>query len=87
MDGEVSKGYGFVHYETLEMAENAIASINGMLVNNKQVFVGLHVSKKERESKIEEQRAMFTNIYVKNVDPSITDEKVCDVLATNHVVY
>jgi len=74
-DGDRSKGYGFVHYETMEMAENAISSVNGMLLNDRQVFVGLHVSRKERESKLEEQRSMFTNIYVKNLDPSVDDEE------------
>ena len=59
----------------MEMAENAISSVNGMLLNDRQVFVGLHVSRKERESKIEEQRAMFTNIYVKNVDASVDEEE------------
>lgn len=81
MDGEVSKGYGFVHYETMEMAETAISALNGMLLNNRQVFVGLHVSRKERETKMEEQRAMFTNIYVKNVDASVTDEKFTEMFS------
>lgn len=72
-DGDQSKGYGFVHYETMEMAENAINSLNGMLLNDRKVFVGLHVSRKERESKIEGQRAMFTNIFVKNIDASIDE--------------
>ncbi|KAI8892512.1 putative PAB1-mRNA polyadenylate-binding protein [Globomyces pollinis-pini] len=75
MDGDVSRGYGFVHYETMEMAETAINSVNGMLVNDRQVYVGLHVSKKERESKLEEMRAQFTNIYVKNIDSSIDENK------------
>ena len=41
-----SKGYGFVHYETSEAAENAIRSVNGMLLNDKKVFVGHHISRK-----------------------------------------
>lgn len=32
-----SKGYGFVHYETLEAAESAIKSVNGMLLNDRKV--------------------------------------------------
>merc|ERR1719354_1196408 len=72
-NGEVSKGYGYVHYETMEMAENAIAALNGMLINDHQVYVGLYVSRKERESKLESQRAMFTNIYVKNIDSSVDE--------------
>ncbi|KAJ3401048.1 hypothetical protein CcCBS67573_g02735 [Chytriomyces confervae] len=70
-----SKGYGFVHYETLESAESAIKHVNGMLLNDKQVFVGLHVARKERQSKIDELRGQFTNIYCKNLDEAVTDEQ------------
>ncbi|KAI9064464.1 RNA-binding domain-containing protein, partial [Trametes sanguinea] len=62
-----SKGYGFVHYETAEAAETAIKAVNGMLLNDKKVY--------ERQSKMEEMKAQFTNIYVKNVDPEVTQEE------------
>jgi len=32
-----SKGYGFVHFDTEEAAENAIGKVNGMLLNDKKV--------------------------------------------------
>lgn len=70
-----SKGYGFVHYETAEAANNAIKHVNGMLLNDKKVFVGHHISKKDRQSKFEEMKANFTNIYIKNVDPETTDDE------------
>lgn len=70
-----SRGYGFVHYETAEAAEAAIKAVNGMLLNDKKVFVGFHVSKKERLSKVEEMKAHFTNIYVKNVDEETTQDE------------
>lgn len=70
-----SKGYGFVHYETAEAANNAIKHVNGMLLNDKKVFVGHHISKKDRQSKFEEMKANFTNIYVKNVDQEVSDEE------------
>jgi len=41
-----SKGYGFVHYDTAEAAESAIKAVDGMLLNDKKVYVGHHVSKK-----------------------------------------
>jgi polyadenylate-binding protein len=41
-----SRGYGFVHYETSEAAEAAIKAVNGMLLNDKKVYVGHHISKK-----------------------------------------
>ncbi|KAF7792960.1 hypothetical protein EIP86_004063 [Pleurotus ostreatoroseus] len=70
-----SKGYGFVHYETAEAADTAIKAVNGMLLNDKKVYVGHHISKKERQSKLDEIRANFTNIYVKNLDSEVTQEE------------
>ncbi|KAK9471922.1 uncharacterized protein V1510DRAFT_366936 [Dipodascopsis tothii] len=70
-----SRGYGFVHYETAEAAENAIKHVNGMLLNDKKVFVGHHIAKKDRQSKFEEMKANFTNIYIKNIDSEVTDEQ------------
>jgi polyadenylate-binding protein len=70
-----SKGYGFVHYETGEAANQAIKHVNGMLLNDKKVFVGHHVARKDRESKFEEMKANFTNIYVKNIEPDVTDDE------------
>lgn len=68
----VSKGYGFVHYESPEAADAAIQAVNGMLLNDKKVFVGHHVARKERESKVEEMKKNFTNVYVKNLDQAVT---------------
>jgi hypothetical protein len=55
-----------VHYETGEAADAAVKAVNGMLLNDKKVFVGPHINRKERMSKFEEMKAQFTNIYVKN---------------------
>jgi RNA recognition motif-containing protein len=41
-----SKGYGFVHYETSEAGEAAIKAVDGMLLNDKKVYVGLHIPRK-----------------------------------------
>jgi polyadenylate-binding protein len=46
-----------------------------MLLNDKKVFVGHHISKKDRQSKFEEMKANFTNIYIKNIDLEITDDE------------
>ncbi|KAK3384266.1 hypothetical protein B0T24DRAFT_646258 [Lasiosphaeria ovina] len=70
-----SKGYGFVHYETDEAASQAIKHVNGMLLNEKKVYVGHHIPKKDRQSKFEEMKANFTNIYVKNIALDVTDEE------------
>ena len=74
-----SKGYGFVHYETAEGANKAIEKVNGMLLNDKKVFVGHHIPRKDRDSKFDEIKANFTNIYVKNIDADVTDEEFRDL--------
>lgn len=70
-----SKCFGFVHYESAEAAEEAIENVNGMLLNDREVFVGKHISKKDRESKFEEMKANFTNVFVKNLTPETTDDE------------
>lgn len=76
-----SKGYGFVHYETDEAASQAIKHVNGMLLNEKKVYVGHHIPKKDRQSKFEEMKANFTNVYVKNINPESTDEEFRELFA------
>ncbi|CAN8097685.1 unnamed protein product [Discula destructiva] len=76
-----SKGYGFVHYETDEAASQAIKHVNGMLLNEKKVYVGHHIPKKDRQSKFEEMKANFTNVYVKNIPVEVTDDEFRDLFA------
>jgi len=71
-----SKGYGFVHFETEEAAVNAIQKVNGMLLNDKKVFVGRFVPRKEREKELGEKAKKFTNVYVKNFGEELGDEKL-----------
>ncbi|KAK7206071.1 hypothetical protein BZA70DRAFT_123199 [Myxozyma melibiosi] len=73
------RGYGFVHYETAEAADNAIKHVNGMMLNDKKVFVGHHIAKKDRQSKFDEMKANFTNVYVKNIDSEVTDDQFRDM--------
>ncbi|KAL1919818.1 uncharacterized protein VTP21DRAFT_1749 [Calcarisporiella thermophila] len=81
MEEDRSKGYGFVHYETAEAAENAIKHVNGMLLNDRKVYVGHHVPRRERIAKIEELKSRFTNVYVKNLDTEMTDEQFREMFA------
>ncbi|KAI3509501.1 hypothetical protein L1887_24830 [Cichorium endivia] len=67
-----SKGYGFVQYDTEEAAQKAIEKLNGMLLNDKQVYVGPFLRKQERDMAVDKTK--FTNIYVKNLSESTTDE-------------
>lgn len=67
-----SKGYGFVQFDTEEAAQSAIDKLNGMLMNDKQVYVGHFLRKQERDSS--STRTKFNNVYVKNLPESTTDE-------------
>ncbi|KAI7729408.1 hypothetical protein M8C21_010246, partial [Ambrosia artemisiifolia] len=67
-----SKGYGFVQYDSEEAAQKAIEKLNGMLLNDKQVYVGPFLRRQEREMAVDKSK--FTNIYVKNLSESTTDE-------------
>ncbi|GAB2228346.1 hypothetical protein Droror1_Dr00010181 [Drosera rotundifolia] len=67
-----SKGYGFVQFESELAAQTAIDKLNGMLINDKQVFVGPFLRKQERESSLNNTK--FNNVYVKNLSDSTTDE-------------
>uniref|UniRef100_A0A8C8UG37 Polyadenylate-binding protein n=1 Tax=Peromyscus maniculatus bairdii TaxID=230844 RepID=A0A8C8UG37_PERMB len=65
-DENGSKGYAFVHFETQEAADKAIEKMNGMLLNDRKVFVGRFKSRKERETELGAKAKEFTNVYIKN---------------------
>ncbi|KAH7940725.1 hypothetical protein HPB49_004525 [Dermacentor silvarum] len=71
-----SKGYGFVHFETEEAANKAISKVNGMLLNNKKVYVGKFIPRKEREKMLGDKARCFTNVYIKNFGDELDDEKL-----------
>lgn len=73
-DKGASKGYGFVHFETEEAAMMSIEKVNGMLLNDKKVFVGRFIPRKEREKVLGEKNKLFTNVYVKNFGEELLDE-------------
>lgn len=85
-----SRGFGFVHFETQESADMAIQKVNGMLLNDKKVFVGLFVSRKDRlrEQGLEQK---FTNVYVKNFGDDFTETQLLELFSpygtiVSHVV-
>jgi len=61
-------GYGFVHYETKENAENAISRVNGKVIAGQKVEVALFTPKTQRKSH-------NSNIYVKNIPLNWTAEQ------------
>ncbi|XP_008329721.1 polyadenylate-binding protein 1-like [Cynoglossus semilaevis] len=80
-DENGSKGYGFVHFETHEAAERAIEKMNGMLLNDRKVFVGRFKSRKEREAELGARAREFTNVYIKNFGEDMDDEKLREVFS------
>lgn len=71
-----SLGHGFVHFATPEAADEAIKVVNGMVLNNKPVYVAHYVSKDQRVSKSDSNLAIFTNVYVKNLPDSVDDAEL-----------
>ncbi|KAJ1378332.1 RNA-binding domain superfamily [Sesbania bispinosa] len=69
-DGK-SKGYGFVQFESEESANTAIEKLNGSTINDKQIYVGKFVKKSDRI--LPGPDARYTNLYMKNLDPDITE--------------
>ncbi|KAL7453891.1 hypothetical protein ACHAWC_005539 [Mediolabrus comicus] len=57
-----SKGYGYVHYETNEAAANAIEKLDGMLIDGKEVQVGIFQRRDTRPD-----QASWTNCFIKNI--------------------
>uniref|UniRef100_A0A673G795 Polyadenylate-binding protein n=1 Tax=Sinocyclocheilus rhinocerous TaxID=307959 RepID=A0A673G795_9TELE len=80
-DENGSKGYGFVHFETHEAAERAIEKMNGMLLNDRKVFVGRFKSRKEREAEMGARAKEFTNVYIKNFGEDMDDEKLREIFS------
>lgn len=65
----LSKGYGYVHYETNEAAAAAIDKLDGMLIDGQEVQVGEFMRRTDRPG-----QADWTNCYVKNIPLEWTDD-------------
>lgn len=68
-----------MHFNSGDSAQAAIDAVNGMLLNDKVVYVGHHIPKRERQAKIDEIRSQFTNLYVKNISTEATDDELRDL--------
>uniref|UniRef100_A0A8D0CI31 Polyadenylate-binding protein n=1 Tax=Scleropages formosus TaxID=113540 RepID=A0A8D0CI31_SCLFO len=75
-DENGSKGYAFVHFETQDAADRAIDKMNGMLLNDRKVFVGRFKSRKEREAELGAKAKEFTNVYIKNFGEDMDDDRL-----------
>lgn len=67
-----SKGHGFVQFEQESSAQIAIVKVNGMLLKDKQVYVGPFIRRQERER--DSGLSRFNNIYIKNLAETTTED-------------
>lgn len=85
-DGK-SKGFGFVAFENPEAAETAVEALNGKeIVEGKPLYVGRAQKKAERQQELKRRfealkmerlnRYQGVNLYVKNLDDTIDDERL-----------
>jgi len=81
-DDHGSKGYGFVHFETEEAARQSIEKVNGMLLNDKKVYVGRFIPRKERVMQMGDKHRKYNNVYIKNFGEDLDDEKLREMFTT-----
>ncbi|XVE76070.1 hypothetical protein DITRI_Ditri12bG0143300 [Diplodiscus trichospermus] len=70
-DGK-SKRYGFVQFDSEESANAAIEKLNDTTIGDKQIYVGKFIKKSDRV--LPGPDVKYTNLYIKNLDPDITEE-------------
>ncbi|KAL5013439.1 hypothetical protein ScPMuIL_007709 [Solemya velum] len=80
------KGFGFVSFEDPEAAERASDTLNGTEINGRTVYCGRAQKKAERQAELKEKferlkmerinRYQGVNLYVKNLDDNIDDERL-----------
>ena len=71
-----SLGYGFVHYESQESADQAIARVDGKVIAGEKVRVESFKAKKERSGGGSGKQFAYTNIFVKNLPAEMTREEM-----------
>ncbi|KAJ6708393.1 POLYADENYLATE-BINDING PROTEIN 7 [Salix viminalis] len=59
-----SKGYGYVQFESKESSNDAIQKVNGTIVEGKEMSERFQAN----------SGAIYTNLYVKNLDSEVTEE-------------
>merc|ERR1712209_186037 len=84
-DGK-TKGFGFVSFETPEEAQTAVDDLNGKDLEGKTLYVGRAQKKAERQQELKKKfeqlklerlnRYQGVNLYVKNLDDTIDDERL-----------
>lgn len=72
-----SKGFGFIHYEDEATVDKVIERANGKIFQGKAIYVGRFVPRRERIS--DSTPMKFNNLFVKNFDETVTDEKLLEM--------
>jgi polyadenylate-binding protein len=95
-DTGASKGFGFVNFENPDDALNAVNALNETEHNGKILYVGRAQKKSEREEELRKQHEQAkmeklakyqgVNLYVKNLDDDLTDEKLSQEFSVYGVV-
>jgi polyadenylate-binding protein len=74
-----SKGFGFVHFETKEAADDAINTVNGMLLRDKKVCVGRFTFQNRSVDADKPQK--FTSVFVKNLGDQLDEDKLYELFS------
>ncbi|KAL9244929.1 hypothetical protein vseg_018643 [Gypsophila vaccaria] len=89
-DGK-SKCFGFVNFENADNAAKAVDELNGKKFDDKEWFVGRAQKKSEREAELKQQfeqsmkeaedKYQGSNLYIKNLDDAIDEEKLTELFS------
>lgn len=74
-----SKGYGFVQFETQDMADKAIQEVNGKSLAGRKVFVARFMPRNQYEQM--ERHKQFTNVFVKNLAQDMSKERLQELFS------
>merc|ERR1719322_1983647 len=73
-ENNISKGYGYIHFEDETVADNVIEQFNGLPLNETNLNVQKFKRRSERTNSVE-----FTQVYVKNFDETVDEEQLNNV--------
>ena len=76
-DGK-SRGFGYIQFESAEIAEKAIEESGDIEFNSKPVEVLVHMKREERKGTDEKQ---FYNIFVQKLPAGTDDEKLSSMFS------
>ncbi|XP_057998665.1 uncharacterized protein LOC131177620 [Hevea brasiliensis] len=88
----ISRGFGFVNFDSPEGAKKALDALNGSLLGSRTLFVGRAQKKAERIKILQHEykdifnnrieKLKLSNVYVKNLDVHVDDNKLREIFST-----